>query len=58
MRSSNESPVHSKPVPAGSAQSSYNVRLGSNKFGLPSGGYVDGLMDDVRMLKGVALPCE
>jgi len=44
-------------IAAGTAASDTLFRLGSNKYGLPAGGYIDGQMDDVRLLK-TALPCE
>ncbi|HEY4183082.1 MAG TPA: LamG-like jellyroll fold domain-containing protein [Kofleriaceae bacterium] len=45
------------PIAVGTAQSSDDLRIGSNKYSLPSGGFINGQIDDVRMIKG-ALPCE
>ena len=45
-------------VPAGSAVSSYPLRIGRNSVWQPQASYLDGQVDDLRFFKGVALPCE
>jgi hypothetical protein len=49
--------VASYVLPAGKMQSMYHPWLGRNMQWLPSGGFFDGAIDDVRVITG-ALPCD
>jgi hypothetical protein len=44
-------------VPAGHLQSAHLPLIGRNEFSLPAGAFVDGEIDDFRVITG-ALPCE
>ncbi|MBA3452158.1 MAG: LamG domain-containing protein, partial [Deltaproteobacteria bacterium] len=49
--------VGSFPAPAGSLRTTYAPRYGRNSFGLPSGAWFDGGLDDIRLFN-TALPCD
>lgn len=49
--------VGSFAAPTGSLRTTYAPRFGRNSFGLPTGAWFDGGLDDIRLFN-TALPCE